>query len=84
MYIREKLRDIWEIVVIERFPRVFRKWYYTKVTVWGPLDAETERRLGNEGYIRRRLNSLSTRELSLYIVQIREVLGELAKGSKHV
>lgn len=34
MNIFEKIRDIWEIVVIERFPRVIRNLYYTKVTKW--------------------------------------------------
>ncbi len=70
------IRDIWESVVIERFPRRFRKWYYKKVTVWPfELDDETILRLNNVGYIKRRLNSLSTEELENYVVSLRGVLG---------
>lgn len=74
MNIFEKIRDIWEIVVIERFPRVIRNRYYTKVTKWPKeFDKESLLRFVNSGYIRRRFNSLTNEELKAYIEKVRDL-----------
>lgn len=64
----ERLRDGWEANIIELLPREVRYWYYTKFTKWPTKPTEeTFKRLSNEGYIQRRLNSMTRKEVSQLI-----------------